>query len=119
MKKLFFLGLALPSIAFGSGKFQLQGNYFPKTGNVSPLLGFNVYQSLIQGLAVQSWIGGSSVPVKEGSGVWANWQLSALMLLTEKIELNVGAKFILANPNPLEYERNHEVHVKISYKLWD
>lgn len=120
MKKL-VLGLMLlgGSMCFAGGKLSVQPSFYPRLEKVLPTVGFGIYEHLgIGGVALNLWTGVGWAPQNSGENVFWATSKAELEKWFGPLGVAVGGTYRHAEKNALDLAADHDVHAKLTYKLW-
>lgn len=107
------------SLAFGSGKLSVQPAYYLKADKMAMQFGIGVYEPLFGGINYNQWTGYGWHPrVGEDAVGWFTTKHD-LEVWDGNLGVAIGYTFQHASrPVDLIYSNDHNVHFKLSYKLW-
>lgn len=118
MKKLLLIALLLPTLSFASGKITIQPGYYLGSKKVMPMGGLGIYEHLVGPLYYNSWTGAGLQPRNEGNLLWLSSKHD-LEMYFGKVAVAVGVTYRKAEKGILEYPDESDVHVKLTYQIWD
>lgn len=114
MKKLFVLIVLLLSVnSYASGKLQFQLNNWFRREQITPMVGFSIYEPIFsKNIAYNSWTGFGESPYSE-----IDWYTSKhdVDFRVGKMTVSPGYQIFFTDPG-MKFE--HNVHMKVTFQLW-